>query len=127
MRAMGIERCNSEFIIQTNDDNYYVPKFLEFMFNKIDGENLDLALCDMIHSHDRPGGRPQESYHAFVTEPRKFGVGIGCFIVKTEIAKAVGFRDKSRDGDGTFIDDIMRGNGHKVKWGKVDKILFVHN
>ena len=127
LRAMAIERCNSEFIMQTNDDNYYVPTFLELMFKKIDGEQLDLVLCDMVHSHDRPGGRPQESYHAFVTEPRKFSLGIGCLIVKTELAKAVGFRDKSRDGDGTFVEDIMHDSGQKVKWGKVDKILFVHN
>jgi hypothetical protein len=127
LRALAIELCDSKFIMLTNDDNYYVPSFLEKMLSKMDSENLDLVLCDMVHSHDRPGGRSQGSYNAFVTEPRKFSVDIGCFIVKSELAKAVGFRDKGFEGDGTFVDDIMQNSGRAVKWGKVEKILFVHN
>jgi hypothetical protein len=112
--------------MSTNDDNYYVPVFLEEMFRKADSEALDLVLCDMVHSHNHPGNRPQDSYNAFTTEPRTNSVDIGCFIVKTELAKAVGFRDKSFAGDGTFVDDIMSSDP-PVKWGKIDKILFVHN
>jgi hypothetical protein len=127
LRAMAIVQCESEFIMLTNDDNYYVPSFLEHMFNKVDSESLDLVLCDMVHSHDYPGGRQQRSYNAFVTQPRKFSVDIGCLIVKTALAKAVGFRDKDFAGDGTFVEDIMQSSGSALKWGKVDKFLFVHN
>jgi hypothetical protein len=126
LRQIGVELCESEFYMSTNDDNYYVPVFLEEMFKKADSEALDLILCDMVHSHNHPGGRPQGSYNAFATEPRTNAVDIGCFIVKTKLAKAVGFRDKSFGGDGTFVDDIM-GSGRPVKWGKIDKILLVHN
>jgi len=127
LRSLAIEQCDSKFIMLTNDENYYVPSFLENMFRKIESEDLDLVMCDMVHSHDRPGGRPQGSYNAFVTAPRTNDVDIGCFIVKTDLAKAVGFRDKSFGGDGVFIDDIMNNNLRTVRWGKVDKILFVHN
>jgi hypothetical protein len=92
--------------------------------NKVDSDDLDLVLCNMVHSHDWPG---RGNYIAFVTEPQKHCVDIGSFVVKTEIAKAVGFRDKTFAGDGTFIEDIMQNSGRAVKWGKVDKILFVHN
>jgi len=127
LREIAIERCDSEFIMLTNDDNYYVPLFLQLMFEKVERDKLDLVLCDMIHSHEQPGGRPQGSYSTFITEPRMFCVDIGCFIVKTQLAKAVGFRDKTFSGDGTFVEDIMRLGDNVVKWGKVDKVLFVHN
>jgi glycosyltransferase involved in cell wall biosynthesis len=127
LRAMAIDQCDSEFILLTNDDNYYVPSFLERMFNKIGSEDLDLVLCDMVHSHERPGGRLQDNYTAFFTKPQKYDVDIGCFIVKSDLAKVVGFRDKTSAGDGTFVNDIMKNGGRTVKWGKVNKILFVHN
>jgi glycosyltransferase involved in cell wall biosynthesis len=127
LRALAIEKCDTEFMMLTNDDNYYAPTFLELMFKKADSEGLDLVLCDMVHSHNKPGGRPQGSYEAFHTEPSTNNADIGCFILKTELAKRVGFRDKGFAGDGTFIDDVMNKSGCTVKWGKVDKILFVHN
>jgi glycosyltransferase involved in cell wall biosynthesis len=127
LRAIAIEQCNSEFIMITNDDNYYVPVFLEKMFEKIDGERLEFVLCDMVHNYDwRPRGG-KDSYNAFITEPRKDRVDIGCFIVKTAVAKEVGFRDRSFAADGTFVDDIMAFRGGVIQWGKVDKVLFVHN
>jgi Glycosyl transferase family 2/Methyltransferase domain len=127
LRQIGIDICRSEFYMSTNDDNYYVPKFLEEMFSKIDADNLDVVLCDMIHNYDFSPWGGSSSYNPFITEPRMWKVDIGCFIVKTEIAKRVGFRDKGGSGDGTFIEDIMNNSGRPVKWGKVDKVLFVHN
>jgi len=127
LRDIAIGMCSTEFIMLTNDDNYYTPRFIEYMFERIDQENLDLVLCDMIHSHNFPGGRPQENYNVFVTEPVKNSVDIGCFIVRTSVAKSVGFRDKNAEGDGTFVDDFMNKFGKDLKWGKVHKVLFVHN
>ena len=123
LRQMAIEQCQSEFILLTNDDNYYAPPFLEHMFNKIDSDGLDVVLCDMIHNYDIHG---KPSYNALITQPKRLFVDIGCFIARTKLAKQVGFRDKTHNGDATYFEDLVAAN-RNIKIGKVDKVLFVHN
>lgn len=124
LREIAINDCKTEYLLLTNDDNYYVPTFVELMMTVIERDHLDMILCDMIHSHDRPGGRPIGSYSAFITEPSMQNIDIGCFIVRAKYAKRVGFRDKGFNGDGIFVEDLISLG---LQWGKIDKFLFVHN
>ena len=123
LRDLGIKLADSDYLLITNDDNYYCPRFLEFMFVAIERDDLDLVLCNMVHSYDIHG---IPSYNVLVTQPKRLFVDIGCFIVRTAIAKQVGFRDKSHDGDATFVEDLPVAKPD-IKIGKVDKVLFVHN
>jgi SAM-dependent methyltransferase len=127
LREQAILDCDTDYILLTNDDNYYVPTFVELMVTAAQRHDLDLVLCDMVHSHDRPGGRPVGSYAAFPTHPSAGNADIGCFITRTDRARRVGFRDKASEGDGTFIADLIALGPALMRWGKVDKILFVHN
>lgn len=131
LRQIGIDNADTEYLLITNDDNYYVPVFLEFMFNEIREHDLDLILCDMVHSDlsvDEGGLKyARGEYSCFRTHPKKGRVDIGCFIVRTEIAKRVGFRDKSFFGDGTFVEDMLAEFGGGLRIGKLNKVLFVHN
>ncbi len=124
LRAEAIRDCDADYILLTNDDNYYVPKFVELMLGAARSRDLDLVLCDMVHSHERPGGRPVSSYAAFPTHPSPGNSDIGCFIVRADRARRVGFRDKRAIGDATYIADLMALG---LRWGKIEKILFVHN
>jgi len=131
LREIGIQKADTEFILITNDDNYYVPEFLKLMFREISARQLDMVLCDMVHSH-LSGGDGSKVYNAdqygcLSTFPKKFMIDIGCFIVRTELAKRVGFKDKSFIGDGTFVEDLIAGAGDSMKIGKLRKVLFVHN
>lgn len=127
LREIALRRCDTEFLMITNDDNYYAPLFIERMFKKIDDEKLDLVLCDMIHNHNRPGDREQGPYKPFITFPQKNHIDMGAFIVRTSIAQSVGFGDKSFAADGVFVDKIMASRDGGIRWGKLDQILFVHN
>ena len=40
-----------EYIVFTNDDNYYMPVFLEWMLAEAIGTKSDFMYCDMVHSH----------------------------------------------------------------------------
>lgn len=131
LRELGIQAVDSEYVLITNDDNYYVPEFLRLMFNEIRTHQLDMVLCDMVHSHiEIVDGRLRyikDQYRYFPTYPKKFMVDIGCFIVRTAMAQQVGFRDKSHAGDGTFVEDLMSKFYGIIKVGKLNKVLFVHN
>lgn len=50
-RQRGIEACTGEFIGLSNDDNYYVPGYLEQMANALQGNNAELAMCAMLYSY----------------------------------------------------------------------------
>ena len=131
LRDMGIKVVDTEYLLITNDDNYYVPEFLKLMFNEIAMNKLDMVLCDMVHSNinvsDGKMYYLKDQYTYFRTYPQKFLIDIGCFIVRTSLAKEVGFRDKSFTGDGTFVEDIMSRFGQSIRVGKLEKVLFVHN
>jgi glycosyltransferase involved in cell wall biosynthesis len=126
LRDMGIRMCDTEYLLLTNDDNYYCPTFLEQMFVAIRHCGADIAMCDMLHSHMNPGGRAQVPYRYFETLPQRGSMDIGCLITKSACAKAVGFRDKSHDGDATFFEDVVKFIGNP-KIVKVNQALFVHN
>jgi len=126
LRAIGIERTGTEFILLTNGDNYYAPRFVEFMFEAIDRHGLDVVLCDMVHSHLNPGLSVQPSYGFFRTRPFRYYLDIGCFIARSDAAKKVGFRDKTFNGDATYFEDLLKVS-ETVVLGKVDKVLMVHN
>jgi len=126
LRDMGIRMVDTPYLLITNDDNYYAPKFVEFMVPPMKARQADIAMCDMIHSHDHPGCRPQPSYRPFETRPARGSVDIGCFIARTDWAQRVGFRDKSHDGDATYFEDLL-ACAEKPTVLKVERTLFVHN
>jgi hypothetical protein len=150
LREMGLRDCGTEWILFTNDDNYYAPRFLQYMFEAIQKDNLDLVLCNMVHSHPNPGKYKQDDYHLFDSFPRKNYVDIGNFIIRTAIAQRVGFADHSYAADGEFIDRVMAqhnvecffGPWHRrwkyrtwrkdpdkadLRVGKEARVLYVHN
>jgi hypothetical protein len=96
------------------------------MMKCIGDENLDLVLCNMVHSHvfrDLPN---PFGYQALNVEPRRRRVDIGAFIFRTQLGKNVGWRDKGFEGDATFFEDLIN-NKPKPSMGKINKVLFVHN
>jgi hypothetical protein len=126
LRDIGIGMAEYEWLLLTNGDNYYCPIFVESMLAAASSGDCELVMCDMIHSHVNPGGTPQLPYRPFETLPKRDSIDIGCFITRTEIAKGVGFRDKTHDGDATYFEDLLATNRLK-KFRKVDQVLFVHN
>lgn len=145
LRELGITMAGTPYLMMTNDDNYYVPKYLEIMFNAINKHTLDFVFCNMVSSHmfrfaEKPpddiytnlmqtleGHYIQPIYNVINSIPKKHCIDIGNFIVKSELAKAVGFRDKGFNGDGTFVEDLMSRYKGNIRVGKVNQVLFVHN
>lgn len=130
LRDLGIQLADTEYLLLTNDDNYYCPVFLEYMFAPIRsaaGRPPDIVYCDMIHSHDNPGIRKQPPYRLFETKPERYFIDIGCFIARSALAKQVGFRDKRSAGDATYVEDLLRAAGPQASVVKVPHVLFVHN
>lgn len=127
LRAEGLRRATGDYVLLTNDDNYYVPRFAEFVTEAILAHAPDVVHFDMIHSHDRPGGRPQPAYSYFPTVFKRLNLDIGAAVVRGDLARAAGFRDRTHDGDATYFEDVQRMAGRPLNICKLNRVLFVHN
>ena len=124
LRQIGIEQATGDYLLLTNADNYFIPRAVEIL-NVATGQP-DVILFDMVHSHNRPGGRDLPAYSYFETSFRRNSIDISAAIVKTDKAKKVGFRDKGYAGDASYFEDILLDDP-RLLVVKLPHILFVHN
>jgi glycosyltransferase involved in cell wall biosynthesis len=129
LRDIGLKDIKGDYVLLTNADNYFIPKAIEYI-NEVfeEGATPEIIIYDMVHSHNRPGGRNLPAYSFFQTDFKPFSIDVSAAIVKSELAGKVGFRDKTHDGDQSYFEDIrMLNDANKFIVTKINRILFVHN
>lgn len=104
-----------DWVVYTNEDNYYVPTFLEKMINTAIDTNTKMVYCDMIHSH--------QNWNLFRTHPSVGEMDMGAFMVHIDLIKNTPWTDFVCTADGIYAEKIA----NKTNPIKVDGILFVHN
>lgn len=117
LRDLGLKKyVDLEWVLLTNDDNYYCPVFVDKVLKEIN--YYDVICFNMIHSH--------QNYSPFKSEFKYCGIDIGSFIVKSEIAKKVGFNHRDFCADGRFVEEIKNFYPNlKIKY--LPEYLFIHN
>lgn len=132
LREIGLAQpYNSEYTLLTNCDNYFVPEAVDIMIstrdnNKRRGVGPDVIIFDIVHSHTNPGNRTQPKYNLFEVEFSRDNIDVSAAIVKTEIAKTIGFPDKGFAGDQTYFANIRKAYPSS-RVAKANHILVVHN
>lgn len=132
LREVGLKQSTGIYTILTNADNYFIPKAAELISAKLIElqkravDQPDVIIFDMIHSHINPGGKKQPQYNYFQVNYKPYCIDVSSAAIKTELAQAAGFRDKSHDGDQTYFRDISRLK-NRLTVAKVNSVLFVHN
>ena len=121
LRKWSLENLvTNEYVLLTNGDNYYVPS----MVNEVLSKNEDFIYFDLVHSHENISNHNKSSYGYMKTMLSISNIDMGCVVVKSNIAKSVGFNSTSYAADWDYFNDILKTNPSIVK---IDKILFVHN
>jgi hypothetical protein len=108
-----------DYILMTNDDNYYVPKYVELMLNAC-SRSIGIVSCNTVHSHF--------GYDVHYSRLFEGGIDMGAFIVKFPIAKMVGFNHDHFSADGLYAQEcatMARTEGLDII--HITKPLFVHN
>lgn len=111
---------HKDYVMITNDDNMYVPVFVEYFLKECQKENVGMVYCDVIHSY--------MGYNILKTEIRENHIDMGSFIVKLDVAKRVGFTHLHFSADGTYA--VACANHCRVRRLKIvyiPKALFIHN
>ena len=110
---------NDDFVLITNDDNYYVPQFVAQMR---EGSRNDTGLiyCDCLHNY--------RQYDILKSELKVNHIDMGSFIVCAHVAKKVGFTSDAINADG-FYAEACAAYCDKYRLGitYVPRPLFVHN
>lgn len=109
-RAKGIEAAACEYLGFFNADDSYAGDYLEKMLGAASEHGADVVYCDWSGIADC----------AFQT----CSSTAGNFIVRTSLARKVGYRDREYVADGTFINDIAKETDAIVK---VREVLYFHN
>jgi hypothetical protein len=110
-RQRGIDACRGEFIGMSNDDNYYVPGYLEQMLHAL--KNADLALCHMIHSY-----MGWALYDTSDTD-------LGSWLSRASLVRQVPWSGQNHESDRVYVQSLRAIAGGRVV--TVPRPLFVHN
>jgi hypothetical protein len=124
LRELGLNTATSKYCLLTNDDNYYVPVFIEEVLENLSTTNSDIVYFDMVHSHKIQDLPNPIGYQTLITEPRINRIDIGSFVFRTSLGQSVGFNDRGFAADGIFFE-AMKNLDPLIS--KIPKVLFVHN
>ena len=108
-----------DFVLMTNDDNYYVPTFVAEMLASVT-PNTGVISCNTVHSHF--------AYTVHESTLVEYGIDMGAFVVSAPVAKAVGFNHMHFSADGVYAKecaDYCAKAGLITK--HISKPLFIHN
>lgn len=119
---------DSDFILITNGDNYYLPTFIDNIIDVYNSKpESKFIFTDYIQKldhtiHDIPKDR-------FFLMNNKIAMGtidMGSAVISTEIARKVGFNDKSYYGDFHYFKDCLDHIDPNSQIFKIPQPLFVH-
>lgn len=121
LRKWALENLNlNDYVLITNGDNYYTPN----MIAEVEKRNEDLIYFDLVHSHKTKVNHNQHTYGFMNSKLQSSHIDIGNVVIKSELAKKVGFNSTRFAADWDYINDVLQLNPTIYK---IEKILFVHN
>lgn len=108
-RAKGVAEAKGDYLGFFNQDDFYELTYIEEMMATAERHDADAVYCDWNGVRDC-----------------SFCLGSstsGNFIVRTSLAREVGYTERRYEADGIFIDGIA-ARGRVVK---VPELLYYHN
>lgn len=122
-RSYGIGRAAGDFIILTNDDNYYVSGFISRLTDEIRAHPCnDMYTWNCVNNLWK--------WEAWNCRLQRGKIDLGCAAVKADIAREVGFPWRHYDGDYDYLDACAKMSRKSNVWPGVhhiNEVLFVHN
>lgn len=130
-RKWLLDKVDTKYVSFSNCDNYYTPVYVEYMRQAADELKLHIIIAPIVHNYPNvnvPGDPP---YSVLDSRFGLNGVDFMCFIIQTEVLKAVGFNHPEFTGaDGMIIEDTKKyfaDRNWELRWHKIRSIVGVHN
>lgn len=120
-RIVGLSNVspNSKAVVFTGVDNYHLRSFTEDLLCPfINDDRVVATYCDMVHNN--------VFWNIMKTKLQYARIDCGCFMVRTDVAKEIGWETSVTWEDWVFIQKVVNKYGEdRIK--KVPKMLYVHN
>jgi len=91
-----IEADASDYILITNDDNYYIPTFVKLIQQHMK-PGVGMIYYNTLHSYF--------NYTVHTSQPKVGRIDMGAFVVRADVAKAVGFKHDKEIADGMYCEE----------------------
>ena len=116
-RNLAISKCTGDVIGLTNDDNYYVPGYLEELLSVFrDNNDCKMVMCDMLHREFK--------WSLCHCQPKITECDLGNWLVTADIAQTTPWPGNDIADDGRYVEQIAA----KAKLVfKINKPLFIKN
>jgi hypothetical protein len=110
---------DKDFILITNDDNQYMPVFVEY-FLKECKPDVGMVYGNTIHNYMK--------YEILQTQIRECYIDMGSFIVRFDVAKHVGMNHQHEQADGKYAEECAAEcKKRNLRIAQINKALYVHN
>jgi hypothetical protein len=119
MALNDITLTSKDFVLMTNDDNYYVPEFVRYMRSQFK-PNVGIIYNDCLHNY--------YSYDVLKSKLQINYIDMGSFVVRGSVAKKIGFVSNEYHADGIYCEQAAEYcNQHKMDIVYIPKAIFIHN
>lgn len=107
----------NDYILITNDDNYYIPRFVDFVLS---AKNAGIVYYDCLHNY--------YDYDVLKCRLRVNYIDMGALCVRADVAKKVGFTSDEYHADGIYAEACAAFCGkHGLNIHYIPKPIFTHN
>ena len=115
-----IEAEASDYILITNDDNYYIPGYVKLIQQHMN-PGVGMIYYNTLHSYF--------NYTVHTSQLKVGRIDMGAFVVRADVAKAVGFKHDKEIADGMYCEDCASYcTAHGLQMVYIPGIVpFIHN
>lgn len=118
-RAVALDRVDTDWVWFQNCDNQVVPKAIEILSSGMQDPSISILWWSINHNY--------AAYREFQQDFSNCAIDMCQFMIRTPLAKAVGFKHRCFIADGLFVEDIKQ-HQPELQLGKLQGlILGTHN
>jgi hypothetical protein len=97
-RQLALQECLGKYVTMSNDDNLYVPGFMEQMVLELE-DGADLVLCHHLHS-----------YYGWSHTGVSLDQGsndLGCWMARADLIRACPWSGTGHQADGAYVNTLV--------------------
>lgn len=106
---------NIDYILFTNDDNYYAPIFLDVCVKTMEEYKTDMVFCNFITKSN--------GYMPVISQTKVYHIDLGCYMSSYKLVKDTPWEDTTWIADGLYAEKLAE----KTNPIKINSLLFTHN
>lgn len=120
-RQQAIDECDTEYILQTSIQDYWLPQAMEYIIDTLEKNKPDVLIWNSINHLVGP-------CQVLDSQLEWSKIDWGNFCIRTDIAKKIKIKQDQYCADWFFIQDALQsGLVDKNKIMKLPYILTIHN